>query len=77
MKTATFALIFGIAYLVAGLLGLIPAALLPAAGGRAADPIHHAVRLPAGPVPGERAAQRHPPGDRRLGIAAWRGMTDP
>jgi hypothetical protein len=29
MKTATFALIFGIAYLVAGLLGLIPAALRP------------------------------------------------
>ena len=27
MKTATFALIFGIAYLVAGLLGLVPAAL--------------------------------------------------
>ena len=29
MKTASFALIFGIAYLVAGLLGLIPAALRP------------------------------------------------
>ena len=29
MKTATFALIFGIAYLGAGLLGLIPAALMP------------------------------------------------
>jgi len=29
MRTATFALIFGIAYLGAGLLGLIPAALVP------------------------------------------------
>ena len=29
MKTATFALIFGIAYLGAGLLGLVPAALMP------------------------------------------------
>ena len=29
MRTATFALIFGIAYLGAGLLGLIPAALMP------------------------------------------------
>jgi hypothetical protein len=29
MSTATFALIFGIAYLAAGLLGLIPAALMP------------------------------------------------
>lgn len=29
MKTRTFALIFGIAYLGAGLLGLIPAALMP------------------------------------------------
>jgi hypothetical protein len=29
MKTSTFALIFGIAYLGAGLLGLIPAALMP------------------------------------------------
>ena len=29
MTTATFALIFGIAYLGAGLLGLIPAALMP------------------------------------------------
>jgi hypothetical protein len=29
MKTSTFALVFGIAYLGAGLLGLIPAALVP------------------------------------------------
>jgi len=29
MSTATFALIFGIAYLGAGLLGLVPAALMP------------------------------------------------
>ena len=29
MKTRTFALIFGVAYLGAGLLGLIPAALMP------------------------------------------------
>src|SRR5919204_2421713 len=29
MKASTFALIFGIAYLAAGILGLIPAALVP------------------------------------------------
>ena len=29
MKTSTFALIFGLAYLAAGLLGLIPAMLTP------------------------------------------------
>ena len=29
MKTSTFALVFGLAYLVAGLLGLIPAMLVP------------------------------------------------
>ena len=29
MKTSTFALIFGMAYLAAGLLGLVPATLMP------------------------------------------------
>ena len=29
MKASTFALVFGIAYLGAGLLGLVPAALMP------------------------------------------------
>ena len=77
MKTATFALIFGIVYLVARPARPGSGFAAPAAGGRAADPIHPAVRLPARPVPGERAAQRGAPGDRRLGIAAWRGLTDP
>jgi Domain of unknown function (DUF4383) len=33
MRTATFALFFGIAYLSAGLLGMVPAALMPAPAG--------------------------------------------
>ena len=59
MRTATFALFAGIVYLSAGVLGLVPEALMAAAAGRAgADAPHGAVRLPAGPVPGQRAAQR-------------------
>lgn len=77
MKTASFALIFGIAYLVVGLLGLIPAALRPPPadapptqftmlygyllGLFPVNVLHSAVHLAIG----------------TLGIAAWRGMTDP
>ena len=77
MKTATFALIFGIAYLLAGLLGLVPAALQPPPpdappthftmlygyllGIFAVNVLLSAVHLAIG----------------ALGIAAWRGMTNP
>ena len=77
MKTASFALIFGIAYLVAGLLGLIPAALRPPPadapptqftllygyllGLFPVNVLHSAIHLAIG----------------AWGIAAWRGMSDP
>ena len=76
MKTATFALIFGIAYVVVGLLGLVPAALRPPPpdapptqftmlygyllGLFPVNVLHSAVHLAIG----------------ALGIAAWRGMSD-
>ena len=77
MKTATFALIFGIAYLVVGLLGLVPAALFPPPadapptqftmlygyllGLFPVNVLHSAIHLSIG----------------AWGIAAWRGMSDP
>ncbi len=77
MSTATFALIFGIAYLGAGVLGLIPAALMPPPadappvtfavvygyllGLFAVNVLHSAVHLAIG----------------AWGIAAWRGMASP
>ena len=77
MKTATFALIFGIAYFVIGLLGLIPAALRPPPvdapptqftmlygyllGLFPVNVLHSAVHLAIG----------------AWGIAAWRGMAEP
>jgi len=77
MKTATFTLIFGIAYLGAGLLGLVPVALRPPPadapsthftmlygyllGIFAVNVLLSAVHLAIG----------------ALGIAAWRGMTNP
>jgi hypothetical protein len=77
MSTATFALIFGIAYLGAGLLGLVPAALMPPPadapptqftllygyllGLFPVNVLHSAVHLAIG----------------AWGIAAWRGMADP
>ena len=77
MNTSTFALIFGIAYFGAGLLGLIPAALMPPPsdapptqftllygyllGLFPVNVLHSAVHLAIG----------------ALGIAAWRGMAEP
>ena len=77
MKTASFALIFGIAYVAVGLLGLIPAALRPPPadapptqftllygyllGLFPVNVLHSAVHLAIG----------------AWGIAAWRRMADP
>jgi hypothetical protein len=77
MNIATFAMILGIAYLGAGLLGLIPAALMPPPtdapptrfdllygyllGLFAVNILHSAVHIAIG----------------AWGIAAWRGMADP
>ena len=77
MKTSTFALVFGIAYFAAGLLGLIPAALrspppdAPAThftllygyllGLFPVNVLHSAIHLAIG----------------AWGLAAWRGMAEP
>jgi len=77
MKTSTFALVFGIAYFVAGLLGLVPAALLPPPPDAPAthftllygyllglfpvNVLHSAIHLAIG----------------AWGLAAWRGMAEP
>ena len=77
MKTATFALVFGIAYFAAGLLGLIPAALRPPPPDAPAthftllygyllglfpvNVLHSAIHLAIG----------------AWGLAAWRGMAEP
>jgi len=77
MKTATFTLMFGIAYLVAGLLGLVPVTLRPPPPDAPAthftllygyllglfpvNVLHSAVHLAIG----------------AWGIAAWRGMSNP
>ena len=77
MKTATFALIFGITYLAVGLLGLVPAALRPPPPDAPAthftmlygyllglfpvNVLHSAVHLAIG----------------AWGIAAWRGLSEP
>jgi hypothetical protein len=77
MRTATFALIIGIAYLAAGILGLVPAALRPPPPDAPAttftllygyllglfpvNVLHSAVHLAIG----------------AWGIAAWRGLSNP
>ena len=77
MKTSTFALVFGIAYFAAGLLGLIPAALRPPPPDAPAthftllygyllglfpvNVLHSAIHLAIG----------------AWGLAAWRGMAEP
>jgi hypothetical protein len=77
MKTSTFALIIGIAYLAAGLLGLVPAALRPPPpdapptqftflygyllGLFPVNVLHSAVHLAIG----------------AWGLAAWRGLSNP
>jgi hypothetical protein len=77
MKTATFALIFGIAYLAAGLLGLVPAALRPPPPD--APPTHFTMMygylLGLFPVNVLHSAVHLAIG--AWGIAAWRGMSDP
>ena len=77
MKTATFALIFGIAYLAAGLLGLLPAALRPPP--LDAPPTHftmlYGYLLCLFPVNVLHSAVHLAIG--AWGIAAWRGMSDP
>jgi hypothetical protein len=77
MKTPTFALIFGIAYVAAGLLGLVPAALRPPPPD--APPTHftllYGYLLGLFPVNVLHSAVHLAIG--ALGIAAWRGMFDP
>jgi hypothetical protein len=77
MKTATFALIFGIAYLAAGLLGLVPAALRPPPPD--APPTHftmlYGYLLGILPVNVLHSAVHLAIG--AWGIAAWRGMSEP
>jgi len=77
MSTATFALIFGIAYLGAGLLGLIPAALMPPPAD--APPTQftllYGYLLGLFPVNVLHSAVHVAIG--ALGIAAWRGMASP
>jgi hypothetical protein len=73
MKSSTFALIFGIAYLGAGLLGLIPAALMPPPAD--APPTHftllYGYLLGLFPVNVLHSAVHLAIG--ALGLAAWRG----
>jgi hypothetical protein len=77
MKTATFALIIGIAYLAAGLLGLVPAALRPPPPD--APPTHftmlYGYLLGLFPVNVLHSAVHLAIG--AWGIAAWRGLSHP
>lgn len=77
MKTSTFALIFGIAYLGAGLLGLVPAALMPPPPD--APPTHftllYGYLLGLFPVNVLLSAIHLASG--AWGLAAWRGMAEP
>ena len=77
MTTSTFALIFGIAYLAGGLLGLVPAALMsPPAD---APPTHftmlYGYLLGLFPVNVLHSAVHVAIG--AWGLAAWRGMSEP
>jgi len=76
MKTSTFALILGLAYLGAGLLGLIPAALMPPPAD--APPTHftmlYGYLLGLFPVNVLHSAVHLAIG--AWGIAAWRGSAD-
>ena len=77
MKTSTFALIFGIAYLGAGLLGLVPAALMPPPAD--APPTHftmlYGYLLGLFPVNVLHSAVHLAIGV--WGLAAWRGTAEP
>src|SRR5438105_13681653 len=75
MKASTFALVFGIAYLGAGLLGLVPAALMPPPAD--APPTHFALMygylLGLFPVNIVHTAVHLAIGG--WGLAAWAGRT--
>jgi hypothetical protein len=77
MNTSTFALIFGIAYLGAGLLGLVPAALMPPPAD--APPTHftmlYGYLLGLFPVNVLHSAVHVAIG--AWGLAAWRGTAEP
>ena len=77
MKTSTFALVLGIAYFGAGLLGLIPAALMPPPSD--APPTHftllYGYLLGLFPVNVLHSAVHLAIG--AWGLAAWRGMAEP
>jgi hypothetical protein len=77
MKTSTFALIFGIAYFGAGLLGLVPAALMPPPAD--APPTHftmlYGYLLGLFPVNVLHSAVHLAIGV--WGLAAWRGTAEP
>jgi len=77
MNTSTFALIFGIAYLGAGLLGLIPAALIPPPAD--APPTHftllYGYLLGLFPVNVLHSAVHLAIGV--WGLGAWRGKAEP
>ena len=77
MKTATFALIFGVIYLAVGLLGLIPAALRPPPAD--APPTQftmlYGYLLDVFPVNVLHSAVHLAIG--AWGIAAWRGLSHP
>jgi hypothetical protein len=77
MSTATFALIFGIAYLGAGVLGLIPAALMPPPA--EAPPTHvtllYGYLLGLFPVNVLHSAVHLAIG--AWGLTAWRGAASP
>jgi hypothetical protein len=77
MKIGTFALVFGIAYFAAGLLGLVPAALRPPPAD--APPTHftllYGYLLGLFPVNVLHSAVHLAIG--AWGLAAWRGMAHP
>jgi hypothetical protein len=77
MRTATFALIFGIAYLAAGLLGLIPAALMspPADAAPTRFTFLYGYLLGLFPVNILHSAVHIAIG--AWGIMAWRGTASP
>ena len=77
MRTTTFALIFGIAYLAAGVLGLIPAALLPppADAPPTTFTVLYGYLLGLFPVNVLHSAVHIAIG--AWGLMAWRGSADP
>jgi len=77
MKTATFALIFGIAYLLAGLLGLVPAALRPPPPDAPSTHFTMLYGYLLGVFPVNVLLSAVHLAIGALGVAAWRGMTNP